>query len=65
MHPAPLDTPPRPPSATFGTAARTALVLAALSALLLALVAFEWRPLLGLDEDITQAAHRWALDSPP
>ncbi|MEV6765757.1 phosphatase PAP2 family protein [Streptomyces sp. NPDC051105] len=36
-------------------------VLALSSALLLALVAGEWPPLVALDEDIADATHRWAV----
>lgn len=39
-----------------------ALVLC--SVLLLALVAVEWRPLLGLDGDIARTTHRWAVTQP-
>ncbi|MFF8100286.1 phosphatase PAP2 family protein [Streptomyces sp. NPDC016640] len=62
MHTSPVETPPRPPErrpATLSTG-----VLALCSALLLALVALEWRPLLGLDGDISRATHRWAVDEP-
>lgn len=40
---------------------RVALALAACSAVLLALVAAEWRPLVALDGDIARTTHRWAV----
>jgi undecaprenyl-diphosphatase len=39
-------------------------VLAVCSALLLVLVAAEWGPLIGLDDDIADTTHRWAVDEP-
>jgi undecaprenyl-diphosphatase len=39
-------------------------VLAACSLLLLVLVAAQWRPLIGLDGDISRTTHRWAVDEP-
>ncbi|MER7736962.1 phosphatase PAP2 family protein [Streptomyces sp. NPDC096538] len=55
--------PPRP--ARRRTPARStaasAAVLAVASALLLALVAAEWRPLLDVDGDISRTTHRWAV----
>ncbi|WP_081241514.1 phosphatase PAP2 family protein [Streptomyces viridosporus] len=39
-------------------------VLALCSALLLALVAVGWRPLLDLDGDISRTTHRWAVEEP-
>ncbi|MFF0223135.1 phosphatase PAP2 family protein [Streptomyces sp. NPDC004629] len=62
MRRTPTDSPPRP--ADHRTAARTArvaLALAACSAVLLALVAAEWRPLVTLDGDIARTTHRWAV----
>ncbi|MGW3956103.1 phosphatase PAP2 family protein [Streptomyces sp. NPDC004752] len=62
MRRAPALSPPRAPD--HRAAARTtrvALALAACSALLLALVAAEWRPLVALDGDIARTTHRWAV----
>ncbi|MEV7194144.1 phosphatase PAP2 family protein [Streptomyces sp. NPDC093510] len=59
MHPAPTDSPTRPPGPR---AARTAAALCVPSLLLLLLVAWEWRPLLSLDDDIARTTHRWAVD---
>ncbi|PWJ06237.1 hypothetical protein DKG34_18305 [Streptomyces sp. NWU49] len=62
MHTPHVDSPPRstdrPPS-TLPTG-----VLALCSALLLALVAVGWRPLLDLDGDISRTTHRWAVEEP-
>ncbi|MEU5519929.1 phosphatase PAP2 family protein [Streptomyces sp. NPDC047860] len=55
-------SPPRPPQ--HRPAVLYAGALAVCSALLLALVAVEWRPLLGLDGDISRTAHRWAVAEP-
>lgn len=55
-----VDSPSRPRA--HRTAARAAGVLALCSALLLVLVAAEWRPLVSLDEDIATTTHRWAVD---
>ncbi|MFJ5304814.1 phosphatase PAP2 family protein [Streptomyces sp. NPDC088350] len=44
------------------TTRRTALPLALCSALLLTLVAVEWRPLIDLDERIARTTHRWAVE---
>jgi hypothetical protein len=60
MHHPPVGSPPRPPERR--TAARTAAALALCSALLLTLVAVEWRPLTTLDGDIARTTHRWAVD---
>ncbi|MER7716170.1 phosphatase PAP2 family protein [Streptomyces flaveolus] len=60
MHSPPVDSPPRPPQPR--TVVRTAWVLALCSLLLLTLVAAEWRPLTGLDDDISRTTHRWAVD---
>ncbi|MFJ6086670.1 phosphatase PAP2 family protein [Streptomyces sp. NPDC092369] len=57
MHTLPVDSPPR-----HSTAVRSATALALCSALLLALVAVEWHPLTGLDDDIARATHGWAVD---
>ncbi|MBK3578140.1 phosphatase PAP2 family protein [Streptomyces sp. MBT65] len=48
--------PPRP------TLRRTGSALALCSALLLTLVAIEWRPLVDLDERIARTTHRWAVE---
>lgn len=56
------DSPPRPPQHRPATLYAGALSLC--SALLLALVAVEWRPLLGLDGDISATTHRWAVAEP-
>jgi len=61
MHPAPVDSPPRPRDPR---AARASTVLAALSALLLVAVAVRWDPLMSLDRGLARTAHRWAVDDP-
>ncbi|MGI5441600.1 phosphatase PAP2 family protein [Streptomyces shenzhenensis] len=62
MHRASTVSPPRPPDhRAAGRTTRVALALAACSALLLALVAAEWRPLVALDGDIARGTHRWAV----
>ncbi|WJV50418.1 phosphatase PAP2 family protein [Streptomyces flavofungini] len=55
--------PSAPPAATRRAtrAPRAALFLAVPSVLLLVLVAAEWRPLVGLDDDIARTTHRWAV----
>lgn len=58
----PVDSPPRPPQPR--TALRVAWALAVCSALLLTLVALEWRPLIDLDDDIAGTTHRWAVEEP-
>lgn len=58
MHPAPVDSPPRP------RLARATAVLAALSALLLIAVATRWEPLMSLDGELARTVHRWAVDDP-
>ncbi|MFE0891676.1 phosphatase PAP2 family protein [Streptomyces rochei] len=58
----PVDSPPRPPRPR--TALRVAWTLAVCSALLLTLVALEWRPLIDLDDDIAGTTHRWAVEEP-
>ncbi|MFF3906714.1 phosphatase PAP2 family protein [Streptomyces sp. NPDC001848] len=60
MHPATVDSPPRPPSPRIG--ALTAAALAASSVVLLVLVAVSWRPLMSLDGDIATTTHRWAVE---
>ncbi|MFF7384882.1 phosphatase PAP2 family protein [Streptomyces griseoluteus] len=42
---------------------RAALLLVLLCALLLALVALRWSPLMTLDEDIARTTHRWAVEN--
>ncbi|GGV59767.1 phosphatase PAP2 family protein [Streptomyces griseoloalbus] len=62
MHTSHADSPPTSPErrpATLPTG-----LLALCSALLLALVAVEWRPLLSLDSDISRTTHRWAVEEP-
>ncbi|GGW28333.1 phosphatase PAP2 family protein [Streptomyces griseoloalbus] len=62
MHTSHADSPPTSPErrpATLPTG-----LLALCSALLLALVAVEWRPLLDLDGDISRTTHRWAVEEP-
>src|SRR5262249_29167578 len=54
------DSPPGPPD--HRTTARAGTVLALCSALLLVLVAVEWRPLIDVDGDIARTTHRWAVD---
>ncbi|MFD3587837.1 phosphatase PAP2 family protein [Streptomyces sp. NPDC058683] len=51
----------RPPPSDRPAPLLATAVLALSSALLLALVAGEWPPLVALDEDIADATHRWAL----
>ncbi|MGW8066072.1 phosphatase PAP2 family protein [Streptomyces ziwulingensis] len=62
MQTPPVESPPGPPRSR--AALRTTWVLALCSALLLTLVAAEWRPLIVLDDDIAGATHRWAVDEP-
>lgn len=62
MQTPPVESPPGP--AQSGTALRVIWVLAVCSALLLVLVAAEWPPLIGLDDDIAGTTHRWAVDEP-
>ncbi|MFJ4440462.1 phosphatase PAP2 family protein [Streptomyces sp. NPDC088923] len=65
MAPATTGTARTPPGHGRPTRARrrgtAALVLGALSALLLALVAASWRPLLSLDSSLARSAHRQAV----
>ncbi|MER7838658.1 phosphatase PAP2 family protein [Streptomyces sp. NPDC096040] len=51
----------RPPSSDRPAPLLVTAVLALSSALLLALVAGEWPPLVALDEDIADTAHGWAV----
>ncbi|MGC9535898.1 phosphatase PAP2 family protein [Streptomyces sp. UG1] len=60
MHTQTVESPPRPPAER--SASRWAGVLALCSALLLALVAVRWHPLMTLDGDIAETTHRWAVD---
>ncbi|MET7295084.1 phosphatase PAP2 family protein [Streptomyces griseoloalbus] len=62
MHTSHVDAPPTSPERR-PTALSTG-VLALCSALLLVLVAVEWRPLLDLDGDISRTTHRWAVEEP-
>ncbi|MEU5462267.1 phosphatase PAP2 family protein [Streptomyces althioticus] len=55
----PTPSGPRTPARSAPPAA--AVLLGAASALLLALVAVEWRPLLDLDGGISRTTHRWAV----
>lgn len=57
MYPARLDSPPRP-------SAPLTAALALACALLLALVAVRWSPLMGLDADIVRTLHRGAVAEP-
>ncbi|CAM5230725.1 Undecaprenyl-diphosphatase OS=Streptomyces albaduncus OX=68172 GN=FHS32_002077 PE=4 SV=1 [Streptomyces griseoloalbus] len=58
---APAPHAPPGPRTPARSAAAPAALLAAASALLLALVAAEWRPLLDLDAGISRTTHRWAV----
>ncbi|KUL45183.1 phosphatase PAP2 family protein [Streptomyces regalis] len=60
MHTQSVESPPRPPAER--STARWAGTLALCSALLLALVAVRWYPLMTLDGDIAETTHRWAVD---
>lgn len=51
-----MHHPPRP------TVRQTSVALALCSALLLTLVAVEWRPLIDVDERIARTTHRWAVE---
>ena len=62
MHTPHVDSPAR--STNHRPSALSTGVLALCSALLLALVAVEWRPLLDLDGDISRTTHRWAVEEP-
>lgn len=55
MRTSPLPLPPP-------TVRRTTIVLALCSALLLTLVAVEWRPLIDLDGRVARTTHRWAVE---
>ncbi|MEU1918801.1 phosphatase PAP2 family protein [Streptomyces albogriseolus] len=58
---APAPPAPPTPRAPARSAVAAAALLGAASALLLALVAAEWRPLLDLDGGISRTTHRWAV----
>ncbi|MGA5126240.1 phosphatase PAP2 family protein [Streptomyces pseudogriseolus] len=58
---APAPHAPPGPRTPARSAAAPAALLAAASALLVALVAAEWRPLLDLDAGISRTTHRWAV----
>ncbi|PZT70078.1 hypothetical protein DN402_30530 [Streptomyces sp. SW4] len=62
MQTPPLDSPPRPPRSRTVPPAGWALGLC--SALLLALVVAEWRPLIAWDEGVARTTHRWAVEEP-
>jgi undecaprenyl-diphosphatase len=51
-----MHYPPHP------TVRQTSVALALCSALLLTLVAVEWRPLIDVDERIARTTHRWAVE---
>ncbi|RVU15395.1 phosphatase PAP2 family protein [Streptomyces antnestii] len=61
MHPAPVDSPPRPRDPRT---ARASAVLAALFGVLLVAVAVRWGPLMTLDRTLARTAHRWAVADP-
>lgn len=60
MHTQSVESPPRPQAER--RTARWAAVLTLGSALLLALVAVRWYPLMTLDSDVAETTHRWAVD---
>ncbi|MEU6306363.1 phosphatase PAP2 family protein [Streptomyces chartreusis] len=62
MHTQSVESPPRPPAERRSS--RWAGALALCSALLLALVAVRWYPLMTVDNDIADTTHRWAVDEP-
>ncbi|MGW5472739.1 phosphatase PAP2 family protein [Streptomyces chartreusis] len=62
MHTQSVESPPRPPAER--STSRWAGALALCSALLLALVAVRWYPLMTVDNDIADTTHRWAVDEP-
>ncbi|MEU5591630.1 phosphatase PAP2 family protein [Streptomyces sp. NPDC020298] len=57
-HPS-VDSPPRPKQSR--AAAVAAALLALCAALLLALVATRWHPLITVDGDVSRTTHRWAV----
>lgn len=56
-----MHYPPHPPRPTLR---QTTIALALCSALLLTLVAAEWRPLIDVDGRIAWTTHRWAVEDP-
>jgi membrane-associated phospholipid phosphatase len=61
----PRSAPPTPPAQTrVGVAARTGALLAALSAVLLTLVAVSWSPLVSFDRTVADGLHGWAVTEP-
>jgi membrane-associated phospholipid phosphatase len=61
----PRSAPPTPPTQTrVGVAARTGALLAALSAVLLTLVAVSWSPLFSFDRTVVDGLHGWAVTEP-
>ncbi|MFI1019013.1 phosphatase PAP2 family protein [Streptomyces sp. NPDC020965] len=56
-------TSPAPPHRLSGMA-RTAVVLAVPSVVLVILVAISWSPLLDFDRSVAEWLHRWAVDEP-
>ncbi|GAA3548683.1 phosphatase PAP2 family protein [Streptomyces osmaniensis] len=62
MHTQSVESPPRPPAER--STSRWAGALALCSALLLALVAVRWYPLMTMDNGIADTTHRWAVDEP-
>ncbi|MFF3244163.1 phosphatase PAP2 family protein [Streptomyces sp. NPDC002870] len=61
----PRSAPPTPPAHTPGAAAaRTGALLAALSAVLLTLVAVSWAPLVSFDRTVADGLHGWAVTEP-
>ncbi|MDQ0945152.1 phosphatase PAP2 family protein [Streptomyces sp. V1I1] len=61
----PRSAPPTPPEQTrVGVAARTGALLAALSAVLLTLVAVSWSPLVSFDRTVADGLHGWAVTEP-
>ncbi|MDI9833292.1 phosphatase PAP2 family protein [Streptomyces sp. KAU_LT] len=57
-----VASPPRPSAERAVSGSAGALALA--SALLLALVALRWHPLMALDGSVADTTHRWAVDEP-
>ncbi|MEU0395269.1 phosphatase PAP2 family protein [Streptomyces sp. NPDC006208] len=57
-------TPSPPPHSPVTVPARTALVIAALSVVLVVLVAVEWLPLVSFDRAVSDALHRSAVAEP-
>ncbi|MFJ7071496.1 phosphatase PAP2 family protein [Streptomyces sp. NPDC098781] len=59
MHTQSVESPPRPPAER--RVSRWAGALTLCSALLVALVAVRWYPLMSLDDSIADTTHRWAV----